>query len=263
MLDRLLNNPWAQPPLASDWEVHPTYPRHTVPYYLAPLWDANLPTRQEAERKRREAVRKHVEGQTEAQSKVPKELRQKLKKAKAAKGLLQVLEEEVRKFIRTWEEKTNSKEEKIAAEVDSEDEEIVFVGRNGHMDDMPRSPEASYYFVEDEIQSDRLIFDSMADDHGASFGYALEVVKSKVTLLTRYLGAGWSTPLARTTACVHGPLPLVIQQDERHTSGSIPQTALLLSSQPLLCLVHCGGWFRCKGRCGFCSAGRLDSSIVF
>jgi hypothetical protein len=179
MLDRLLNNPWAQPPLASDWEVHPTYPRHTVPYYLAPLWDANLPTRQEAERKRREAVRKHVEGQTEAQSKVPKELRQKLKKAKAAKGLLQVLEEEVRKFIRTWEEKTNSKEEKIATEVDSEDEEIVFVGRNGHMDDMPQSPEASYYFVEDEIQSDRLIFDSMADDHGASFGYAIEVVKSK------------------------------------------------------------------------------------
>lgn len=176
MLDRLLNNPWAQPPLPSDWEVHPTYPKHAVPYYLAPLWDANMSQRQEVERKRREAIQKQVEGQTEAQGKVPKELRQKLKKAKAAKGLLQVLEEEVRKFIKTWEEKTN-KEKHTAPEIDSEDEEIVFVGRNGHMDDTPPSPEASYYFVEHEIQSDQLIFDSMADDHGASFGYVLQVVK--------------------------------------------------------------------------------------
>jgi hypothetical protein len=171
VLDRLLNNPWAQPPLPSDWEVHPTYPKHTVPYYLAPLWDANLPKRQEAERKRCEAIQKHVEGQSETHAKVPKELREKLKKAKAAKGLLQVLEEEVRKFIKTWEEKTQVKEEEMVPEVDSEDEEIVFIGRNGHMPDMPPSPEASYFFVEEEIKTDRLIFDSMADDHGASFGY--------------------------------------------------------------------------------------------
>lgn len=169
MLDRLLNNPWAQPPLPSDWEVHPTYPRHTVPYYLAPLWDAKVSQRQEAERKRRETMQKHAEGQTEAQGKVPKDLRQKLKKAKAAKGLLQVLEEEVRKFIKTWEEKTN-KEQHMAPEIDSEDEEIVFIGRNEHMDDTLSSPETSFYFVEDEIQTNRLIFDSMADDHGASFG---------------------------------------------------------------------------------------------
>lgn len=177
MLDRLLHNPWAQAPLPSDWEVHPTYPRHTVPYYLAPLWDANLPQRQEAEKKRHEAVKKHAEGQSEALKKVPKELRQKLKKAKAAKGLLQVLEEEVRKFIKTWEEKTR-KEQQMAPEVDSEDEEIVFISRNGQMQEIPQSPEASYYFVEHELDKDRLIFDSMADDHGASFGYAPQVMKS-------------------------------------------------------------------------------------
>lgn len=175
MTDRLLNNPWAQPPLPSDWEVHPTYPKHTVPYYLAPLWDANVSQRQEAERKRRQTIQKHVEGQTEAQGKVPKDLRQKLKKAKAAKGLLQVLEEEVRKFIQTWEEKTN-KEPHMAPEVDSEDEEIVFVGRNENLDDTLTSSEASFYFVEDENPTDRLIFDSMADDHGASFGYVLQII---------------------------------------------------------------------------------------
>lgn len=186
-LDRLLNNPWAQPPLPSDWEVHPTYPKHNVPYYLAPLWDANLPQRQEAERKRRAAMKKHVEGQSETHGKVPKELREKLKKAKAAKGLLQVLEEEVRKFIKTWEEKTQVKENEVVPEVDSEDEEIVFIGRNGYMPDMPPSPEASYFFVEKEIQTDRLIFDSMADDHGASFGYVLYLDSEIPRQVTHFL----------------------------------------------------------------------------
>lgn len=135
-----------------------------------------MPQRQEAEKKRHEAVQQHAQGQTKALNKVPKELRQKLKKAKAAKGLLQVLEEEVRKFIKTWEEKTR-KEQQMAPEVDSEDEEIIFIGRNGQMQDIPQSPEASYYFVEHELESDRLIFDSMADDHGASFGYAPQMVE--------------------------------------------------------------------------------------
>lgn len=173
MLDRLLNNPWAQPPLPSDWEVHPTYPKRTVPYYLAPLWETSILPRQENERKRREAA-KRAEGQTGAQDKVPKDLKQTLKKAKAAKGLLQVLEEEVRKFIKTWEEKT-SKEQHTSSEVDSEDEEIVFVGRNEHTNDTFSSPESSFYFVEDEIQTDRLIYGSMADDRGASFGYVLHL----------------------------------------------------------------------------------------
>lgn len=247
MLDRLLNNPWAQPPLPSDWEVHPTYPKHTVPYYLAPLWDANVSQRQETERKRRDTIGKHAEGQTEAQSKVPKDLRQRLKKAKAAKGLLQVLEEEVRKFIKTWEEKT-SKEERTASEVDSEDEEIVFVGRNEQMDDTLSSPEASFYFVEDEIQTDRLIFDSMADDHGASFGYVHRLGELGNQLIEFFiLGAGLSIPSAHTMGFGLGLLPSVIRQDERLMSGSTQQIARHLSSQLQLCLVHCGEWFRCDG----------------
>lgn len=228
MLDRLLNNPWAQPPLPSDWEVHPTYPKHTVPYYLASLWDANMSQRQEAERKRREAIQK-TEGQTEAQGQVPKDLRQKLKKAKAAKGLLQVLEEEVRKFIKTWEEKT-SKEQHTASEVDSEDEEIVFVGRNEHMDDTLSSPEASFYFVEDEIQTDRLIFDSMADDHGASFGYVFLLVELGNRPTDFIISdAGLSIPLAPIMGFGLGPLPSVIRQDERHMLGSNRRNARHLS----------------------------------
>jgi hypothetical protein len=43
-------------------------------------------------------------------------------------------------------------------EVDSEDEEIVFVARNGHMDDIP-SPR-SKKSLDEELERDKLVFDS-------------------------------------------------------------------------------------------------------
>lgn len=168
--DRLLSNPWAQPPLPSDWEVHPTHPRHVVPYYLAPLWDASLAARPSVEQQRRDAARKSSETANDKHGKVPKELREKLKRAKASKGLLQALEEEVRKFVRCWDEKTRKIDQEFPREVDSEDEEIVFIGRNGRMHDMPPSPKAEKHPDESEIESDHLVFDSLVNDHGASFG---------------------------------------------------------------------------------------------
>ena len=167
--DRLLNNPWAQPPLPIDWEVHPTYSRKLVPYYLAPLWDANLATKNAAEEKKRDAAKSTTE--EGSHGKVAKELRQKLKRAKAAKGLLQDLEEEVRKFVKTWEEKAKKLEQEGLLDMDSEDEEIVFVGRNGQMNDTPLSPHSNGSMEEETVKRDKLVFDSLADDHGASFGY--------------------------------------------------------------------------------------------
>ncbi|KAI4188059.1 MAG: hypothetical protein L6R41_002404 [Letrouitia leprolyta] len=168
--DRLLNNPWAQPPLPSDWEVHPTYPKHAVPYYLAPLWDATAKARGVAEAKKREAQKNRSQSM-ENTSKVPKELREKLKKTKAAKGLLQDLEEQVRDFVKQWDEKKQKPAPAPKVELDSEDEEIVFIGRNGQMHDVPQSPHAARDdFDEEDIQRDKLVFDSLADDNGASFG---------------------------------------------------------------------------------------------
>ena len=167
--DRLMNNPWAQPPLPSDWEVHPTHPRRTVPYFLAPLWDAEMAAR---------SVLAHQKHGTEDKSKgpeigagkVPKELREKLKKTKAAKGLLQDLEEEVRKFVKKWEEKEKQLVMEGLHDIESEDDEIVFVGRSGQMHDMPSSPKSKKVKEEEEIKRDKLVFDSLATDHGASFG---------------------------------------------------------------------------------------------
>ena len=174
-VDRLLHVPNAQLPLPSDWEVRPTYPVHTVPYYLAPLWEKGVKHRAEeiaAAKKVDADKRKGIEGE---KGRVPQELRQKLKKSKGAKSLLQDLEEEVRKFVREWERKQMRGEDEEEREIDSEDEEIVFVGRNGLMSDEQRER------VEEELEREKLVFDSLADDHGASFGYVSVLVKVGIT----------------------------------------------------------------------------------
>ncbi|TKA31419.1 hypothetical protein B0A50_02265 [Salinomyces thailandicus] len=176
--DRLLNNPYAQPPLPSDWQVQPTYPRHAVPYFLAPLWDAEY-ARSSTERKTRLDAAKAPVNQEEAEAKrVTQELRAKLKKSRGAKGLLQDLEQEVRGFVEQWEQKQKQLEHEGLIDPDSsEDEEIVFVGRNGAMsDDRRREKE------EEGLQKDKLIFESLVDDHGASFGRYL------VHLIAAYYG---------------------------------------------------------------------------
>ena len=101
----------------------------------------------------------------EAASNVPKEVRSKLKHARAAKGLLQGLEEEVRIFLQKWNEKETKSRENGLHDVDSEEEEIVFVGRNGQMHDCPMRDKDF-----EDLQRDKLVFDGLADDRGASFG---------------------------------------------------------------------------------------------
>jgi hypothetical protein len=163
-LDHLLHVPGVQPPLPSDWEVRPTYPVHTVPYYLAPLWDAGMRHRAEEAIVAKKSAAVLKAGIVETKGRIPQDLRQKLKKSKGAKSLLQDLEEEVRKFVQEWETRSMQRRAE-GAELDSEDEEIVFVGRDGNMSDEQRLT------VEEELEREKLVFDSLADDHGASFGY--------------------------------------------------------------------------------------------
>ncbi|KAK1042049.1 hypothetical protein LTR12_004602 [Friedmanniomyces endolithicus] len=159
--DRLLSNPHAQPPLPSDWEVQPTYTRRKVPYFLAPLWDAEFAARAAGERERERRGQVGV-GREAAEV---RELRARLKKARGAKGLLQDLEEGVRGFIEQWEAKERELESEGVIEADSEDEEIVFVGRNGVMSDERRREREM-----ETVEKDKLIFQSLVDDHGAAFG---------------------------------------------------------------------------------------------
>lgn len=171
VLDRLLNNPYAQPPLPSDWEVQPTYPVHNpVPYFLAPLWEAQYKAKATSKSvtKARDP-RVHGSSNEQAASRVPRELREKLKRSRGAKGLLQDLEEEVRTFIAQWEAKSQQLEADGLIDADSEDEEIVFVGRNGAMSD-DASNRAAEAHEEKGLRRDKLIFQGLVDDNGAAFG---------------------------------------------------------------------------------------------
>ncbi|CAO2652800.1 Nn.00g022110.m01.CDS01 [Neocucurbitaria sp. VM-36] len=166
--DRLLNNPYAEPPLPKDWEVHPTHRVTHVPYYLAPLWDAGL-KRQSNERKTaavaQKAATKTVANKPTTPGVVPKELREKLKRSRGAKGLLMDLEGEVRKFVADWEEKERKAEQEgLPLDPDSEDDEIVFVGRNGQMNDMQASKEAQ------QIKRELMLFETPEEDMGGNFG---------------------------------------------------------------------------------------------
>ncbi|KAF2475656.1 uncharacterized protein BDR25DRAFT_300677 [Lindgomyces ingoldianus] len=167
--DRLLSNPYVEPPSPKDWEIHPTHPVHHVPYYLAPLWDAGLAARN-LERKTAAAAKAKSAAHPVATNPttpgvVPRELREKLKRSRGAKGLLMDLESEVRAFVSRWEEnERKAKDEGLPVDPDSSDDEIVFVGRNGQMNDQ-RSPRSS-----DEARREIMLFDTPEGDQGGSFG---------------------------------------------------------------------------------------------
>ncbi|KAF2180531.1 hypothetical protein K469DRAFT_714519 [Zopfia rhizophila CBS 207.26] len=75
------------------------------------------------------------------------------------------LESEVRKFVERWEEKERKAEaEGLLTDPDSSDDEIVFVGRNGQMNDL-RSPHSG-----DEVKREMMLFDTPVGDQGGTFG---------------------------------------------------------------------------------------------
>jgi hypothetical protein len=152
------------PPLPADWEVRPTHPVHAVPYYLASLWDAKMA--EEARQDRRRANDARAEEKCTI-GRVPKALKAKLKKSRGAKGLLQDLEREVRRFVETWEEKERKRaKDDETPDADSEDDEIVFVPTNA----MLHSRENSFDFM-DDLEREKLVFDGPDEDRSASFGY--------------------------------------------------------------------------------------------
>lgn len=141
-----------------------------MPYYLAPLWDVHYSRMADQPAKK-----------TDEKHRVPRELRLKLKHARAARGMLQDLEEEIRVFIQKWNEKQlltqneglQDAPESSAAE-DSEDE-IVFVGRNGQMHDTPERKQRLRQLREEmsahnERDGEKMVFESLIDDRAAGFG---------------------------------------------------------------------------------------------
>lgn len=171
LTDRLLNNPHAEPPQPKDWEVHPTHPVHNVPYYLAPLWDAGLARQHDSRTTSAATARtaaRTVANKPSAPGIVPKELREKLKRSRGARGLLMDLEDAVRAFVQDYEERARRAERDgfpSPADMDSsEDEEIVFVGRGGKMSDASGEEGPS------KNKREMMLFETAEGDQGGSFG---------------------------------------------------------------------------------------------
>ncbi|OJJ46388.1 hypothetical protein ASPZODRAFT_132482 [Penicilliopsis zonata CBS 506.65] len=171
--DRLLHNPWAEPPSSSDWAVQPTYTRHDpMPYYLASLWDAKY-------KERGCTVSKQTpKGTHDDQTRISKEVRMKLKHARAARGLLQDLEEEIRRFIQRWNEKQlilrdeeEEEEEEGEADEDSDEDEVVFAGRGQMQKQTPRPDRVSSSSRHDHEweEGKKKVFESHVDDRAAGF----------------------------------------------------------------------------------------------
>ncbi|KAK1594125.1 R3H-associated N-terminal domain-containing protein [Colletotrichum navitas] len=168
--DRLVGVPNAQPPLPSDWEVRPTYPVQVVPYQVAQFWDTGLRQRIEDKTSRLQAQRKKQQRKDGSATglgvgEVPRDLRDTAKRTPAVRGWVRVLEEPVRAFLAERNEASD-------AEGDSEDEEIVFVGRR--QGTAATGGGVGWKKARREVGSEPIdtgmVFDALgADDESASF----------------------------------------------------------------------------------------------
>ncbi|KAL0933483.1 uncharacterized protein CTRU02_212446 [Colletotrichum truncatum] len=164
--DRLIGVPNVQPPLPSDWEVHPTYPVQVVRYDIAKYWDTGLRERIEDKTAKLQAQRKKQQRKDGSATglgmgEVPRDLRETAKRSPAIKGWVRVLEEPIRSFLKERSEESD-------AEGDSEDEEIVFVGRKG-MTAAGKGWKKARREVGSEKVDTGMVFDSLGDDESASF----------------------------------------------------------------------------------------------
>ncbi|KAK5657800.1 hypothetical protein OQA88_2873 [Cercophora sp. LCS_1] len=161
--DHLLGVPNAQPPTPSDWLIHPTHPvLDTVPYAIAQYWDKGLRERVEERKAAFAATRRKKVVDDEDIGKVPRDLRATVKKTPAVKSWLKVLEEPVRQFV-------VEKGLAIGESVESEDDdEVVFVGRNGGMMDAKEFKKAQIVSKEKQLQ-EGIVLDTIGDDESGPF----------------------------------------------------------------------------------------------
>lgn len=197
---RLTDVPNVEPPSASDWEPRPVYPIQHIPYHVAQYWDRGL--RQQVEDKRNNtAARKQKGGAAAAADngtrggKVPRDLRETVKKTPGVKGWVRTLEEPVRQFLVEQGARVTRadpspafKEEEHRDdddESDFSDEEIVFVGRSkktaaatgtSHTHQQEPAWKKAHRQVGEQQVDRGMIFDSLEEDESGAFKYVLSIL---------------------------------------------------------------------------------------
>ncbi|RCI10555.1 hypothetical protein L249_4425 [Ophiocordyceps polyrhachis-furcata BCC 54312] len=188
--DRLVGVPNVQPPLPCDWQVRPTHPVHHIPYQLAHFWDCGMRQRAQDKAATLAAARKKQQRTTGSATglgvgEVPRDLRESAKRSPNVRFWVRALEEPVRSYltgdgVKDEEEKEEEEEEEeeeaddsAAERMDSDDEEIVFVGRSGAMRELREKRESRCKMARREVDhrtvDSGVVFDSFGDGDAAAF----------------------------------------------------------------------------------------------
>ena len=184
-IDRLVGVPNAQPPQPVDWEVHPTHRIHRVRYQLAQYWDHGVRQRAEERTSKLQAVRKTQQLKTGSATglgvgEVPRDLRESAKRSPIVRSWVKILEDPIRQYLVNQQPSDpDSDLDSAAEEMDSEDEEIVFVGRNGAMRDLQeksRKWKPARREVSDQTVDSGMVFDSFGNDEAAAFRFVMHCI---------------------------------------------------------------------------------------
>ncbi|KAH7319873.1 hypothetical protein B0I35DRAFT_478178 [Stachybotrys elegans] len=176
---------WENAPQPSDWEVRPTHPAHHVPYQLAQFWDRGVrqlvedkTVKLQTARKKQQLLAGRATGL--GLGEVPRDLRETAKRSPLVRTWVKALEDPIRQYVvnqraARGSEKPGSDDWQHVSdedEMDSEDEEIVFVGRNGAMRDLrekSRSWKPASRQVSQGTVDSGMVLDTFGDDEGSSY----------------------------------------------------------------------------------------------
>lgn len=165
--ERLVDVPNIEPPEPEDWLPRPVYPVHHIPYQVASYWDRGL--RQQVEEKSVAARKKKT---ASGAGKMPRDLRDTVKRTPGIKGWVRTLEEPVRRFLAEREDAAVETEPSEDDESDVSDDEVVFVGRKAAARDRrPDGWRKAHREVHDRPVDRGMIFDSLEDDESGAFKY--------------------------------------------------------------------------------------------
>lgn len=161
--------PNAQPPQPFDWEPRPVYPVHNVPYQIAVVWDNRVRAEVESKKAiaaRRKQMQTRTLGDAHVAGRVPRELFQRAKKTPAVKTWVRSLEEPVRRYL--IDQELAKEPTSPDSEENTEDEEIVFVGRDGTTRDGWKKARRE---AKGKTEEEGMIFDALGEDADSAFRY--------------------------------------------------------------------------------------------
>lgn len=235
---RLADVPFVEPPLPIDWAAC-QYRVQYVPYHVAQHWDAGL--RKQVEDKTNVAQKRKAAGA--GKGRVPRDLRDTVKKTPGVKGWVRTLEGPVRQFLIDQGEGQEAVDES-----DFSDEEIVFIGRKA----APRDGLKKAHREVDGHAVDRgMIYDSLEDGESGSFKY-VPLLLFRCILIFRPLhlrhtnfwtGDSLHIRSQATMAWNHARWTWALHLDDVSTLGSRQRTRRILYCV-LTYLSPCGSYFR-------------------